>query len=258
MVRRALSWALVAALCVAALTAIGAVLSGDFDETDSRVIATSLGFAVFSATAASGASLRFRDSQNLRALALATMALSAAGFLLLLVALWSEGDDGAWRWFGSAALAALACSHASLVSGALRAWDSPAVGALTKASITLGVVDSFFGILALSGAVDDVDEGFGQLMAVLVILLLLSTALPPILRRLQRPSVAVAPRAGGPSTAAEAATPSRRNPAPRPLAAEVLAAADRIEALNGDPGNRAPEIRRECERLRELARSHSG
>jgi hypothetical protein len=37
----------------------------------------------------------------------------------------------------------------------------------------------------------------------------------------------------------------------------LLAAADRIEALNGDPGNRAPDIRRECERLRELVRSHS-
>ena len=256
-VRRALARALVAALCVAALTAVGAILSGDFDETDGRVIATSLGFAVFSATAASGAALRFRDSQNLRVLALATMALSAAGFLLLLVALWSDGDDGAWRWFGSAALAALACSHASLVSSALRSSDGPAIEALAKASITVGVVDSFFGILAVSGAVDDVDGGFGRLMAVLVILLLLSTALPPILRRLQRTSVAVAPRVGAPSTAAEASTPSRRNAAPRPLATEVLAAADRIEALNGDPGNRAAEIRRECQRLRELARSHS-
>ena len=34
------------------------------------------------------------------------------------------------------------------------------------------------------------------------------------------------------------------------LAAGVLGA-------NGDPGNRAPEIRRECERLRELARTYS-
>ena len=41
------------------------------------------------------------------------------------------------------------------------------------------------------------------------------------------------------------------------LATEVRAAADRIEALNADPGNRAPDIRRECERLRGLARSYS-
>ncbi|MCA1682718.1 MAG: hypothetical protein LC685_01765 [Actinobacteria bacterium] len=254
-VRRVLSWALVAALCVAALTAIGAILSGDFDETDGRVIATSLGFAVFSATAASGASLRFREAERLRMLGLATMALSGISFVLLVVALWSDGDDEAWRWFGSAALAALACSHGSLVSGALRPSDTAAVRALAIASIGLGVIDSFFGILALSGAVDDVGDGFGQLMAVLVVLLLLSTALPPILRRLQRPAVAPAKNeAGEAPTATQLPTPSRRGSAPPPLAAEVLAAADRIEALNGDPGNRTPDIRRECERLRQLAR----
>jgi hypothetical protein len=68
----------------------------------------------------------------------------------------------------------------------------------------------------------------------------LTTALAPILRRLERP----------------ATTPPRPAEAPRGLAAEVAAAADRIDALNGDPGNRASDIRRECERLRELARSH--
>ncbi|HWT26193.1 MAG TPA: hypothetical protein VN213_21980, partial [Solirubrobacteraceae bacterium] len=53
-VRRALAWALAGGLSVAALVAIGAILTGGFDETDGRVIATSLGFAVFSATAAAG------------------------------------------------------------------------------------------------------------------------------------------------------------------------------------------------------------
>jgi hypothetical protein len=238
-IRRALSWALVAALCVAALTAIVAILGGDFDDTDGRVIGASLGFAVFSATAAAGASLRFRDSAIARTLGLATMALSAISFALLLGALWDEDADATWRWFGSAALAALALSHASLVSGALRAADSLIVRALSKTSIALGVVESLLGILAISGAVD----GSAQLIAVLVILLLLTTALPPVMRRLQ-------PRA-------EPVALPHRAAAPLSLAAEVLAAADRIEALNGDPGNRAPEIGRELERLRALARSHS-
>lgn len=107
-VRRVLSWALVGALCVAALTAVAAILSGGFDETDGRVIATSLGFAVFT--------------------------------------WWSTTSRRDWA----------SCS--------------------------------------------------------------------PILRRL----------AGSPR------------------------AADRIQALKPDPGNRAAEIRRECERLRELARARSG
>jgi hypothetical protein len=254
-VRRALSWALVAALCVAALTAIVAILSGNFDDTDGRVLASSLGFAVFSATAASGASLRYRESESLRTLGLAAMALSAVSFLLLLVALWNDTGDDAWRWFGCAALAALGCSHASLVSGASRDTDTPTVRALCKASIALAVVESFSGILLVSGATEEADDGMAQLLAVLVILLVLSTALPPIMRRLQRPLVAVAPPAGRSPSTEPAAAPSRRPPLP--LVADVLAAADRIEALNGDPGNRAPEIRRECERLRELSRSYS-
>ena len=236
-IRRAVAWVFVAALCVAALTAIAAVVTGDFDQTDGRVIASSLGFAVFSATAASGASLRQRGSERLRALGLAAVTLSAAGFLLMLAALWDDNSEDTWRWFGCTGLAALACSHASLVSGAMRASDRRTVRALGRTSIALGVLDACIGVLAVSGAADEVDGAYGQLLAVLVILLLLSTALPPVLRRLERAAVPAAP-AG-------------------PLAAQVLAAADRIEALNGDPGNRASEIRRECERLRELARSHS-
>lgn len=234
-IRRALSYALVAALCVAALTAIGAILTGDFDETDGRVLATSLGFAVFSATAASGASLRWRAEDGLRALGAVTMALSGAAFLILVAALWLDGEDTAWRWFGALALAALAGSHASLVAGGGRAADGAAIATLARTSIVLALVDAGAGIAAISGAVDEVDGGYAQLMAVLVILLLLSTALPPILRRLQ------------PAAARTASI------TPPSLAAQVLAAADRIEAL--DPA--ASELRRECERLRTLARTYA-
>lgn len=246
-IRRALSFALIAALCLAALTAIAAIATGDFDDTDARVIGTSIGFAILSATAASGASLRFRQSENLRTLGLVTMAVSGVTFLLLCAAMWTDGDDDLWQWFGCAALATLACSHASLVSATLRPGDSPAVRGLATTSMGLAMVDAFFGILAVSEAVDEVDDAFGQFMAVLVILLLLTTALPPILRRLQRPSPTPIAR---PSAAAPAP--------PLQLAAELLAAIDQIGALNADPGNRGPEIRRECERLRQLIRAYSG
>jgi hypothetical protein len=240
--RRALWWALVAALCVAALTAIGAVVSGDFDDTDAQVILTSLGFAVFSATAASGAPLRTHRSASMRALGLATMALSGAAFALLVVALWREFDGGedAWRLWGVASIAALACSHASLVTRARREGDSSLVDAVALASIALGTVDGMIGMAAVSGALDEVDEGHAQLLAVLVILLLLTTALPPILRRVQPPAV----------------TPPRDQPA-LPLHAEVLATLDRIEALSARAGPQGEEIRRECERLRERTRSRA-
>ena len=242
-VRLALSRALIACLCVAAFTAVAAIMTGDFDDTDARVIATSLAFAVFSATAASGASLRHRERRALRALGAGTMALSAGSFLFLLVAVWGDGEISAWRWFGCATLATLAGSHASLVSRFLHATDTEAVRALGTTSIALGLVDATFGIAAISGAIDHVTDGAGQLLAALVVLLVLTTALPPILRRMQRP--------GRPTMARGA------DDRPDSLADHVMAAADRIEALTGGPANRAPEVRRECERLRELARTHS-
>lgn len=160
-VRRLVAWTLVVTLCIAALTAIVAIVSGGFDETDGYVIATSVGFAVFTATGASGAALRYREDEVLRALGLATMALSVASFALLVLALWSEWDDEAWQWWGSFALATFAASHGSLVSGARRPTDSDAVRTLATVSIALAVVDSLAGILAVGEVLEEVDEAFG-------------------------------------------------------------------------------------------------
>lgn len=248
-VRQALGWALVAALTVAGLTASVALIGGSFDETEARVLGTSLGFAVFSATAASGAALRFRQSEGLRALGLLTVAASAAAFLLLVAALWSdEYDEALWRVWGCTALAALASSHASLVLGGRRPADSDLVRLLIAISVVTAVVDASLAGAAVAEVVDEVDEGLVELMGVLVIALLLTTVLPPIIRRLQL----------RPARATELAATSRGvEPEPPTLAAEVIAVADRIEELNADPGNRAPEIRRECERLRQVARAYS-
>jgi hypothetical protein len=228
-IRRALGWALVASLCVAALTAIVAVLKGDFDDTDGRIIATSVGFGVFSALGAAGASPRLQKRAEARLLGLATMALATISFVLLPIALWSEDGDGPWEVWGCFSLAALAASHASLVIGARRSTDGEGVRMISTTSIVLATIDATIGILAIAGTVEEIDDGGAQALAVMVILLILTTALPPILRRL----------GGRPDP-----------PAPAPLARELLAAADRIEALNGDPA-----VRRECERLRRLARA---
>ena len=274
-IRRTLSWIMVGALCVAALTAIVAVLGGEFDENDARVIGTSVGFAVFSATAAVGASLRLRASESLRTLGLATVVCSAVAFLLLMVAVWAEDSLGGdpWSWWGAATLAAFASSHASLMAGSFRDGDSGAVRMLGLSSIALATLDSGIGILAIAGAFDDVDESAGQLLAVLVILMLLTTALTPVVRRLQASGAGGAgvaggaARPGGAASAGGAAAPGEAGAAGGAapasgsasalLASEVIAAADRIQALTADPGDRSPEIRREAERLRELARLHS-
>lgn len=245
-IRKAAGWGLVGGLSIAAFTAVVALIVGDFDDTEVRVILTSLGFATASSLAAVGAGQRYRASGALRALGTATAALAAVAFALLVAGLWTGdwGSEGIWRSWGCAALLAVAGSHACVVLGARRSSDTTLVSALVVTSIALAGIDTFGALLPISGLVEDVDDSLEELVqklfAVSLVLLLLTSLLPPLVRRLQ---------------------PARERPAePRSdalglLTEEVAEIADRIEELARGPGLRTPEIRREAERLRKLARS---
>jgi hypothetical protein len=240
--RRVAGWALVAGLCITALVAILALLTGSWSDTSWRVVGTSLGFSVFTSTAAAGAALRLRPEGWARALGAATIGSSAAALLTLLIALWTDGDDWTWRAWGVAGLAALWSSHASLMLRALRSGDSTAVRRLTAVSVSTLAIDTGIGMLAVLGAFEDVDsDPVVRGLAVLLVITLLSTALPPILRRLQR-------RPAGASRPAAAAfgTPRRAGG----LAGEVAEVAARLDAMDLPPRAQA-----EVERLRELARN---
>jgi len=235
--RRAAGWSLVGGLCLAAAVAVLAVLTGSFDDTDWRVIASSLGFSVFSAAAAAGAAVRLRPAPWAGPLGGACIAASAAAYGLLLGGLWvATGADVLWRAFGVAALAALWTAHAALVLRARRPDDGVLVRRLATVSIVSLGVEAIAGELALLGLLDDVSsDAAARLLAALVVITVLSTSLPPVLRHLAR------------RERAPAATPF---PADRNrLAREVADAADRLDAMELPPAARAEVVR-----LRELAR----
>jgi hypothetical protein len=236
-IKRAAGLALAGGLTIAALTAVVAIVSGDFDDTEVRVILTSIGFAISSATASAGAAQRFSPTSALRALGTATAVLSGVTFVLLALGLWTNdwGTEGIWRAFGCTGVLAVAGAHACLVLGARRSTDGEGVRLLVLASIGLAILDTLGAFLAISGLTGMGD--LAQLFAATLVLLVLTSVLPPILRRTQSPT----------KTAPQ--TQMQR------LAGEVEAVADRIEELNRGPSHRAPEIRREVERLRDLARS---
>jgi hypothetical protein len=238
-IRRAAGQALVAGLTIAALTAVVALLTGSFDDTEVRVILTSIGFAVWSSTAASGAAQRLQPSAALRTLGAATMVFSGLAFALLAAGLWTNdwGTEGIWRSFGCAAVLAVAGSHACLVLGARRRSDSDLVRSLVIASVALAALDTLGALLPITGVAEDAAGDMAQLFGASLVLLVLTSVLPPILRRIQ----------AAPDRAPETAM--------QRFAGEVEAAADRIHELGSGPSNRAPEIRREAERLRDLARS---
>lgn len=239
--RRVAGWALVAGLCISAAVAIVALLTDTWSDTSWRVVGTSLGFSVFTSTAAAGAALRLRREGWAQVLAVITIGSSAAALLTLLVALWTDGDEWTWRAWGVAGLAALWSSHASLALRALRSDDSKTVHRLTLVSVVTLGIDTGIGMLAVLGAFEDADsDPIVRGLAVLLVITLLSTALPPLLRRLQRRPEAA------PAAASAFGTPRRAGG----LAVEVAEVAARLDAMDLPPRAQA-----EIARLRELARN---
>jgi peptidoglycan/LPS O-acetylase OafA/YrhL len=224
---RVAGWAVVAGLIVAACVAIAALLSGSLDEEGGRFALTSLGFSVFSGVGAPGAEL-VRRGGDMRALGYLAVGLALAGFVLLIPALWVEDlDDDLWQAWGAVAVLALCAAHASFVLGGRRPTDSPAVRWLGDASIVLSVIDTIALVLTIVGELHNVEESLQRLFAVSLVLLVLSSALPPILRRLGRAQV----RSDG-------------------LAGELEAIAGRLEALGPAATREATELRRIAERTR--------
>jgi hypothetical protein len=234
--RRLAGKALVGGLCVSGAVAVVALLSGSFDEIHWRVVGTSLGFSVFTCTAAAGAALRNRSHEGLRALGLATVAASVAALVTLIAALWIDDVDWLWQAFGVAGLAALWTSHASLMLGALRPADSTAVRRLSQVSaFTLGI-ETAAGVGAILGM--DVGEGI-NVLAALIVVTVLTTVLAPLLRRMQSTTA--------PSSASVAV--GRANG----FAAEVAESAQRLSMMDLPAPARA-----EVDHLRRIARDAGG
>jgi hypothetical protein len=225
---------LIAALCVAAVAASAGLLSGNFSDTDGKVIATSLLFALASATAAAGEAGRRRD----RVLGVGTEAASLATFVLVSVVLWLDVDDDATlRICGILAIVALEGAHMCFVRSRQRPGDTPSVRTLTTLAMGLAVLSAAGGILPLAGLLpDDGDYRlYGEFLGVVLVAQLLCTALPPLVRRL---------RAGDDPPAVAVPTDSER------LARELESVAERLKRLGADP-----RVRAESERLRGLART---
>jgi hypothetical protein len=240
--RRLAGWALVAGLCLAALVAVFALLSG-FDDTDWRIIGSSLGFSLFSAIGAAGESLRRAGAGVWVTVGGATAVLAAAAFLFLLGAIWID-DNADWLWqaWGCCGLASLAGSHASIVMRGARPDDGRLIRTLIWISIVTAAIDTTAGLLAITAVFDDIDEGVVEGLAVIGVAMLLSTVLPPILRRLRAEPGSQAHPAFG-AFARPALHEKQR------LTAELEAIAQRLEELDS-----SPEVLTEAANLRRLAR----
>ncbi|WP_170179436.1 hypothetical protein [Solirubrobacter pauli] len=228
--------ALIAGLCVAALAAITALLTGEFEDLHWRIVGTSLGFSFFCALGASGDALREHGRGGLATAGAVATGLAALAFVLLVLAIWFDDSDSEvlWQSWGVAAVTALWASHWSLVLRLRRTTDSPAVQAVWKASIVATTVVMLAGNLAIAEVVGDISDGLARAFGVVLVIGVLTTALPPIMRKL----------AGDAANARLSADE---------LVRELAEAARRVERITV-----AEDARREADSLRRLAERVAG
>jgi hypothetical protein len=170
---------------VAALVAIGAVLSGNFGETEGKIFATLAATFVGGSTLMAGVALLARGAS--RPLGYAGAFLGVGGYVLWAEQIWAEHDsDGYWKLL----LLILTCALAVLLVTTNRLMIRSERLARTLYPATAAVTTG----AALTATVMLLrEEGDGwQLFAVLLILAILGEVLAPILGRVQ--ATAQAPR----------------------------------------------------------------
>jgi hypothetical protein len=187
-----------AALCVAALAAIVAILSGGFSDGDWKVIGTSVLLAITASTGGAGAGLRLRGTEGAIVLGTLVIAASAVTFGLVALGMWVEVEgEGFLRAAGVAAIVAVDGAHACFVLARRRPNDPEGVQLATTVTVVAAGISGTFGILAATGLAED---GPWEPLAVVLVIQLLATALSLLVRRMARdqPIRAADPVGAGP------------------------------------------------------------
>ena len=161
---------------VAALVAIGAILNGDFGETEGKIFATLATAFVAGSTAIAGIACLERSVS--RPFGVLGVVLATAGFLLWTEQIWQEHhSDGYWKLLGLvliSTLVVLVVTTTRLMTRSprlLRSLYPATAAAAALAGLTVSIM-----VLRENG------DGW-QLFAVLLILALLGETLTPILER---------------------------------------------------------------------------
>lgn len=174
---------LVVSVAVSALVGIVSLVMGEFGETQTKVLLTSLCVTGASILAmACGAAL---DRARWRAVPFAGIGLAVAGFALVILLIWIEGrHDDAWKAAATLLIFATSAAHASLLSLARlppsRRW-------LHAAALVSNVVLALFLATALWADLDE--DWVGRAVGVLTILLCAFTILVPVVHRFGKPPV---------------------------------------------------------------------
>jgi hypothetical protein len=181
--RKLLLSAIVGALCLTAGIAVVVLLSGHFDDTSWRILATTSAISFFGLLGVPVGMLLERGRAVL--LAQASGALTFAAFVLTLAVIWRHWADGVGKTWGVVLTLALAASQAAVVEARRRETDTQAISVLVGVSMLTG---SLLAVLGITAILLEIDNGtyYRTLGAVAVIDVLL-VALVAVLRRGEDP-----------------------------------------------------------------------
>jgi hypothetical protein len=192
---RVFGYLVIAAVCGIAGVAVFAIGTGNFDDTDWRIVSSVAAVAVFSLTAMGGATLAQRNDSTAAPLGGATVLVSAGSLALALVYMWTTGwDDGGdynvtlERAAGVGLTCSIALGHISLLLGWRRETDNAAITALVSAAIGFAVGIATLLVIAIVSPDLDIGDGYWRTVGVMAILGLMATILAPIVRRVGRSS----------------------------------------------------------------------
>lgn len=172
---------LIGSLTVTALIAIIIFLSGEFGDTQGKLLFTTLAVGVYSLTGLCCTSLY--DKQRYTVPASLGLIASVAGFIIALFTIWGERfTQTDWRLTSTSLIVAVTFAHASLL---LLINTAKRITQLVRA-LTLGCITVVAGLLIymIFGGNDELDILL-RLVSVFAVLDVLGTILTPLLRKVE-------------------------------------------------------------------------
>jgi hypothetical protein len=180
--RRILLVATVSALGLTALIAIVALLSGDFGDTQVRILATTGGFGIASLISMRGTALL--DRGLFLPLAWSVIGLSGLAFVLEFALVWISDGEPESLWKSLVVVVAFAGALGE-IAGMLARRRTSDPDSITLLAWAAGACALLLAFLVTTAVLDEVDDNsFYRFLGVVAVLNVLMLVLQPVVRRL--------------------------------------------------------------------------
>lgn len=243
--RKGAIYGIIVSFSLAALVGIVALLSGDFGETQGKIVLTTLLLGASSITALCHLAIADRAMRIVGFLGLAASAVALISGLVLIWRDWSSDETYDWfKIFAVAGVLAVSFAHANLLLLlAGRRRQVIRIGLIVTLAMIAAVATMIILPIVSDGDIPGIgaEEGYWRFFGVVGILDVLGTVVVPVLAIFVRdaPAVAVVDGAGSLPVDAAAAAPAAAYSLALTLPADLATALEQRAAADGVDANTA-------------------